>query len=282
MLSNTFCHIPGIGLRTEESLWEGGARSWDECLELVDQLLPKRRRELVCNHLYESEEQLREFNANFFVDTMPVSEQWRLFREFRSRIAYIDIETTGLDSDFGSYITTIVLYDGEQIRHYINGENLSNFKDDIFDYDVLVTYNGKSFDIPFIERYFMIELPQPQIDLRHVLASLGFRGGLKGCEQQLGINRGTLEEVDGYFAVLLWHDFHRSGNAKALDTLLAYNVEDTVNLEYLMIEAYNRKIATLPFAQSHTIRHNPKTPANPFVPDPDTIDRLKWYFGARY
>ena len=66
-----------------------------------------------------------------------------------------------------------------------------------------MTYNGKSFDIPFIESHFGAKLTHAHIDLRYILASLGYRGGLKGCEKQLGIDRGDLKNVDGYFAVLL-------------------------------------------------------------------------------
>ena len=49
----------------------------------------------------------------------------------------------------------------------------------------IVSYNGKSFDVPFIENYFGIQLSHAQIDLRYVLGSLGYIGGLKGCERQL-------------------------------------------------------------------------------------------------
>ncbi len=282
MIINTFCHVPGIGQRTEGLLWDGGVRTWDDYLEVGAELLTPQRHEFVCAHLYESQERLREQDVAFFADTMPAAEHWRLFREFRGRIAYVDIETTGLSPEFGNHITTAALYDGRQLRHYINGENLRDLQDDLFDYDVLVTYNGKSFDIPFIERYFMITLPQAQIDLRYVLASLGFRGGLKGCERALGIDRGELDGVDGYFAVLLWQDYDRMGNRRALDTLLAYNIEDTVNLERLMVEAYNRKVAGLPFEHSHRMALPTSVPAIPVEPDPETIDRIRMRMAPRY
>ena len=64
----------------------------------------------------------------------------------------------------------------------------------------------------FIESYFNIQLNHAHIDLRYILQSLGFRGGLKGCERQLGIDRGDLRDIDGFFAVLLWHEYQRNGN----------------------------------------------------------------------
>jgi uncharacterized protein YprB with RNaseH-like and TPR domain len=50
----------------------------------------------------------------------------------------VDIETTGL-SPYTNDITTIVLYDGKAIRHYVNGENLADFPDDVADYRLLVS-----------------------------------------------------------------------------------------------------------------------------------------------
>ena len=60
---------------------------------------------------------------------------------------------TGLSRDYNE-ITTIALYDGDEVRTYVNGRNLDAFKEDILDYKVLVTFNGKCFDEPFIEQYF--------------------------------------------------------------------------------------------------------------------------------
>jgi uncharacterized protein len=275
MLTSTYCHIPGVGLRTEERLWEEGARSWDDCLEIAPQILSKSKTEAIETHLYLSQEALSDQDAPFFTATMPPAEHWRIFPEFRRRIAYLDIETTGLSAEFGAHITTIALYDGEEIRHYVHGENLRDFRDDIFNYDVLVTYNGKCFDIPFIEQYFMVSLPHPQIDLRYVMHSLGIKGGLKGCERQFGMDRGDLDGVDGYFAVLLWNEYNRKGNPKALETLLAYNIEDTVNLETLLIHAYNLKIQETPFADTHEITMPDSTPEIPFVADTTTIETIR-------
>ncbi len=132
--------------------------------------------------------------------------------------------------------------------------------------------------MPIIERHFRTALPHAQIDLRYVLASLGYKGGLKACEKQLNIYRGELDGVDGYFAVLLWHEYVNNHNEKALETLLAYNVLDTVNLEALMIEAYNLLAAKLPFTHDYEIDY-PLPPANPFQADYPTIDMLRRKFG---
>ena len=186
---------------------------------------------------------------------------------------YLDIETTGLDRRYHS-ITTIALYDGHEIKTYVHGQNLDDFIDDIYKYKVIVTYNGKSFDIPFIEHYFNIRLDHAQIDLRYVLYSLGFRGGLKGCERQMGMDRGDLSDIDGFFAVLLWDEYQKTGDPKALETLLSYNIQDTINLENLMVTAYNLKLKDTPFYETHMIADSPP-PVNPYSVDLATVERIK-------
>ena len=186
---------------------------------------------------------------------------------------YLDIETTGLDRHYHS-ITTITLYDGHEIKTYVHGQNLEDFIAEIYKFKVIVTYNGKTFNIPFIESFFNTRLNHAQIDLRYVFYNLGYRGGLKGCERQLGTDRGDLRDVDGFFAVLLWDEFLKTGDQKALDTLLAYNVQDTVTLENLMVTTYNMKIGQTPFYNTHLIEE-PTLPVNPYSADLATVDRIK-------
>jgi uncharacterized protein len=188
-------------------------------------------------------------------------------------VAYLDIETTGLGGP-GDYITTIALYDGRAIKYYVHGDNLDEFARDIAHYRLLVTYNGKSFDAPFIRQSLGVPMDQAHIDLRYVLARLGYRGGLKQCERRLGMDRGELADVDGFFAVLLWNDYQRRHNPRALETLLAYNTLDVLNLARLMTMAYNLNVQDTPFSKSHQLPE-PVIPANPFTADVATIARLQ-------
>jgi uncharacterized protein YprB with RNaseH-like and TPR domain len=215
-------------------------------------------------------------DPRFFEELLPADQHWRMFRDFRGTLAYLDIETTGMGHDL-DYITTIALYDGSSIFTYVQGDNLDQFKRDILKYKVIVTYNGKCFDVPFIRNYFRIPMNHAHIDLRYVLKSLGYSGGLKGCEKRLGLDREELDGVDGFFAVLLWNDYLRNGNGKSLETLLAYNIEDVVNLETLMVMAYNMKLKETPFSRSHTLPLPPQ-PAVPFAADMETIKRIKEYW----
>ena len=272
MLRNTFCHIPGIGDRSERSLWSNGILCWDDVLNTDSIGLSKKRHQLLKSRIQESIAHLEDHNPNHFTDSLPSRDYWRLLPDFSHSTAYLDIETTGLGGP-GDYITTIALYDGTSIFSYVKGQNLGDFRADIARYKVIVTYNGKCFDVPFIENDLGIKMNQAHIDLRYVLKSLGYTGGLKGCEKKLGIAREELDGIDGYFAVLLWKDFKAKKNEKALETLLAYNVTDTVNLETLMFTAYNMKLKETPFLQTHQLAV-PEPPQNPFMPDMKTIRRI--------
>lgn len=275
MIENTFCHLPGIGLRTERALWEQGTHSWQAFLRSEPDCLPLggKRLQTARSHIGHSIEHLGNRNGRYFADRLQAGEHWRLFSEFRDTVAYLDIETTGLGGP-SDIITTICLYDGATIRTYVNGHNLDRFSQDIGVYRLLVTYNGKCFDLPFIRSYFGLELDQVHIDLRYVLAGLGYRGGLKGCERQFGLDRHQLEGVDGFFAVLLWQHYQSTGDRRALETLLAYNIQDTVNLETLMVHAYNLKVSHTPFGESRQLAL-PKAPVVPLEADPGIIETIR-------
>lgn len=272
MLKNTFLHLNDCTAATEKRLWEAGIRRWEDAL-CVGVVKTSRTKTLsVGAQIEESFRHLENNNPNYFSERLPTKEHWRFFPEFRHSIAYLDIETTGLN--FGDTITTIAIYDGERVSCYVQGENLSDFLRDIARYSLLVTYNGKCFDVPFIERFFGVKLPHVHLDLMYVLRSLGYKGGLKGCEKQLGLDRGELEGVDGFFAVLLWRDYKKTKNLKALETLLAYNVQDVVNLETLLTICYNKKIAETPFNESNLLTFS-EAPRLPFAADEETIRRLQ-------
>lgn len=245
MLKNTFCHLPEISVQDERCLWENGCAEWESVPGIKLPLSPRKLKSLNEN-IEQSFMSLEKRDLYYFADNLNSKYHWRFFPEFRNDTAYLDIETTGMGSYY-DHITTIALFDGKKIYTYVYGDNLEDFKKDIQRYKVIVTYNGKCFDVPFIKKTLQAEMNHVHIDLRYLLKSLGYTGGLKGCEKKLGISRGSLEDVDGYFAVLLWQEYIRTKKSSVLDTLLAYNIEDTVNLEKLMVMSYNMKMEETPF-----------------------------------
>jgi uncharacterized protein YprB with RNaseH-like and TPR domain len=180
MLKNTFVHIPGLGLKSEQRFWCSGIHSWEDLLRGYLTHFSQKKTDFLKRGIEESLEHLSRNNPNYFGDRLPSNQSWRIFPEFRESIAYVDIETTGLDA-WSNQITTIALYDGKSVSTYVQGQNLDEFTKDIQKYKVIVTYNGKCFDVPFIASNLGIQLNQVHIDLRYLLRSLGYVGGLKGC-----------------------------------------------------------------------------------------------------
>ncbi len=275
MLRHTFIHLPGVGLKTEQSLWQKGIQSWDVFLDEYGRTacpFGRGKYEMLSAQIAVCLEKLDKLDAGYFAQSLPPRLLWRIFPDFRQDAAYLDIETTGLGGP-NDHITTVAVFDGKQVFHYIHGKNLDRLPEDLGKYKLLITYNGTCFDLPFISNYFGISLKQAHIDLRYLLAGLGYRGGLKGCEKSLGLDRGELDGVDGYLAVLLWNEYRNKGNPKALETLLAYNMADAINLENLMVQAFNMAAAKEGFGDLRLPL--PPTPHIAFQPDPHLIEQLR-------
>ena len=211
-------------------------------------LSPRMTERLACT-LTESHDHLTAANHCFFSSRLPRPEHWRAYPEFAHRIAYLDIETTGLEE--ASEITMIGVYDGRRVRTYIKGEDLQEFEADCQQYGMFVTFFGSCFDLPFLRRRFpSLAFDQLHADLCWGLRRLGLTGGLKHIEAALDIPRSPeTQGLDGWDAVRLWREWE-AGSREALALLKRYNEEDVRNLETLMQHAYRELRARLVLARS--------------------------------
>lgn len=241
MLTTTFSHIEGISVNIEKQLFDAGIKHWDDFLKQMHLLthLPKTKLEKIKNSLLESKDALQKNDFHYFKNVLKPKEHWRLHN--MRKIAYVDIETTGL-SRHSDMITILGIYDGTTSHLYVNGKNLNDAHEKLKEFDIIVTFNGKQFDIPFIEHHFSCNYDFVHLDLRYMLKELGLQGGLKSIESQLDITRDAdLAGLDGFEAVSLWYKYKR-GNQAALDILLRYNEQDIVNLKTLLEYYVNQKI----------------------------------------
>jgi uncharacterized protein YprB with RNaseH-like and TPR domain len=97
MLTNTFCHIPRIGEKTERGLWAAGILSWDADVRQASAALPRSLHSSWPEHMEESLRRYEERDADHFGRSLASSQQWRLYPDFQDCCAFVDIETTGLD-----------------------------------------------------------------------------------------------------------------------------------------------------------------------------------------
>ncbi len=236
---NSFTFVKGIGLKTETVLKELGINCWNDVIKKqCPELFPKKKWHALWNGVNSAIDALKALDVSQLTSLVPKTQHWKMIPNFIDRIAYLDIETTGLSPRY-SHITTIAVYDGIKVHNFVRNDNLDEFSTFISEFPAITTFYGKAFDIPFIKQEMGIDFNQIHFDVCFLLRKLKIKGGLKRIEKRFGILRGGLEDLDGYSAVLLWNKFRKTKKRKYLETLLAYNNEDVINLEFLLYQAYN-------------------------------------------
>lgn len=230
MLTKTYIHIPGISVKTERHIHSFGVCDW---LKFLNSPPPLNQRTLntIRRHIPESLSQLKRKNVDYFASLLPSREHWRLVEPFSDLVAAVDIETTG-GSTYSTKITVIgISANGRYYAFYDDFDEravarlLSRFR-------ILLTYNGKRFDIPCLIRCFNWRFLKRalNVDLMYLCRRFGLKGGLKAVEKSLRIERPCgIEDLNGYDAVLLYKRY-REGDNNSLRLLLEYNRSDTENL----------------------------------------------------
>ena len=119
------------------------------------------------------------------------------------------------------------------------------------DHKVMVTYNGKSFDLPFLtgrSAYYGIGLKPPGVhfDLLH-FCRRAWKDELEGCSLRsieqtiLGISRET--DLPGELVPEFYYEYLRTGNAGFLKPIVDHNrqdVESLVNVFSSLVEHWTR------------------------------------------
>ena len=233
MIRESFIFLPKITQNKEKAIWTHGVSSWDDFLKekkigcISDKMKPHYD-QLITN----AKDKLYSENHEFFSNSLPSGEHWRLYNFFKEDACFLDIETTGYHGD----ITVLGLYDGVETKTFVKGETLfkEQIEKELNKYKMFITFNGASFDLPVIKKQFGLNFNQLHVDLRFVSKKIGLSGGLKKIEQDIGIKRADeVVGVTGEDAVLLWRDYRRTGDKKYLDLLVKYNEEDIINLKQL-------------------------------------------------
>ena len=242
MIESSFCVLSGVGLKTERRLWQGGVETWTEFLSsgTIPGIGPSRKR-VYDAELGQAQAHRADEDARYFGNKLLAREHWRLYEWLRPRAVYLDIET----NSWGQ-ITVVGLYGHGSITSLVEGESLTRQRlcEELAQYDLLVTFNGTSFDLPVLLASIQgLPLDQPHVDLCFLGRQLGYRGGLKTIEHQLGISRrADLWGLSGADAGQLWNRWRHSRDEEARERLLAYNEADCVNLQSLADLFYCRMV----------------------------------------
>lgn len=246
MLTSSFIVLPGVGPVTERRWWQEGVFDWRSFLDRPSIAgLSEHRKIWYDEELRDVQSLMEKRYFHVFGSRLPRREHWRLYETCRSRIGYLDIETTGTSPESGE-VTVVGLHRAGKTASLVHGENLTpdRLQDELDHCDLLVTFFGSVFDVPYLSTKFpTLRFPTLHFDLCFAARRLALRGGLKHIEQEMGIDRDTtVRGLDGLDAVRLWFQW-RSGDVIARETLLSYNRADTENLVPLADRVYEDMVS---------------------------------------
>ncbi len=166
--------------------------------------------------------------------------------------AFLDTETTGLAGGSGTCAFLVgvgrITPDGFQVRQFFmrdygeESSQLHALSESLADVQVLVTYNGKSFDVPLLEtRYRMSRRKPPFSSMAHLDLLYGarrlWRLRFESCRlvelesRILGHER--LDDVPGMLIPTIYFDYVRTGRAARLAPVFLHNALDIVTLACL-------------------------------------------------
>ncbi len=168
--------------------------------------------------------------------------------------AFLDTEASGLSIGAGTFVTWITVgrFEGEVFRvaqfflHDPVEETafLAAFERFLAPCKAMVTYNGKSFDVPLLNsRFAMNQWPTPLNALAHIdlvhLARRVWRDRLAERrlgtveKQILGLER-TGEDVPGYMVPEIYNEYLHQGRIDRLAGVFYHNKYDVLSLAALM------------------------------------------------
>ena len=231
ILDQSLCLLEGVSHETEVRLRHLGVMTCEQLASDADRYFSARH----AQRIRDSFAEWRVARANGLVDWMvghlPVGHRVRALSQFWDDALFFDIETDGKSRS--SCITCISTIRQGGHRSFWRGHNLSDFLAEWSSAKILVSFNGKRFDTPFVCKSFGLTSIPPQIDLMDEAAHYGCRGGLKAIEKRFGFSRKAKGCVDGNDAIRLWAEYATGHSEDSLATLLAYNQEDVESLVVL-------------------------------------------------
>ncbi|MCK5283244.1 MAG: ribonuclease H-like domain-containing protein [Nanoarchaeota archaeon] len=241
MIRNTFQILERVAENKEKSLWHQNIDTWQAFIDKKRiKGISQNKKSYFNRQLIKAKKALYSFDSSYFIDKLHSTETWRLYDFFKEEAVFLDIETEGLGRN--ADITVIGLYDGLETKTMINGINLNYhaLKEELKKYKLIITFNGSSFDLPFIKKRCNILPNLPHIDLRHCCSRLGLNGGLKNIEKQFNIQRNKIiGKFYGGDALTLWRMYKATGDKYYLNLLVEYNEEDVINLKKIMDYCYS-------------------------------------------
>ena len=166
------------------------------------------------------------------------------------RIAFVDTETTGLAGGTGTYAFLVGVGAFRQGAFVLHQYFMRDYGDEpaqlqglgelLQDMEAVVSFNGKSFDLPLLEtRFIMSRQPPRLVDVPHLdllpAARRLWKYRLASCalsslEDEVLAVRRTQADVPGWLIPGLYADYARSGDAREMPRIFYHNAQDILSL----------------------------------------------------
>ncbi len=179
----------------------------------------------------------------------------------RERIVFLDTETTGIQGGTGTcpFLIGLGFFRGSRfqvvqyfIRDFDEESSMLLALGKLLEpFDLIVTYNGKAFDLPLVEnRCVLSRLDRPFQHLSHFdllfTARRLWRASQGSCrltaleEKLVGFERGP--DIPGSMIPRAYFDYLRSSDASILKNVFSHNVYDVLSLAALMVQASDQVV----------------------------------------
>jgi uncharacterized protein YprB with RNaseH-like and TPR domain len=186
--------------------------------------------------------------------------------DFR-RVAFVDTETTGLAGGTGTYafLVGVGVFEDERftvhqffMRDYHEEPAQLHAVGELLDgLEAVVSFNGKSFDMPLLETRFIMNRQPPRLsDAPHLdllpVARRFWKYRLESCAlssleaEVLGVCR-TQADVPGWLIPSLYSDYARSGDAREMPRIFYHNAQDILSLVTLTARMCDLLVTPLPW-----------------------------------
>ncbi len=166
-------------------------------------------------------------------------------------IGVLDIETTGLNPSRNKFILGGLFTFRDRTMHQIfaesrgeEGHALDEFAAEISGLDMVITYNGRHFDMPFITKRLNTYKLEPctpyNLDLYLVLNGHSpikkFVPNLKQktVENYMGLWQSRSDEISGGESVELYNTYENTGDPELEKKILLHNSDDVLQLTRLL------------------------------------------------
>jgi len=170
------------------------------------------------------------------------------------RILFLDIETAGFHGT-ALFLVGLLLFEGGRFkitqlfaRDYAEEVSvLEELREYYTRSDVVVTFNGRAFDLPFIaDRAIVhrVELERPEfdVDLLHAARRI-WRGVLPNCRlgtlEEFVCGRRRTGDLPSHLIPQAYHDFVQTGDARLMVEVVRHNAYDLVTMAHLLAKMAN-------------------------------------------